>query len=56
MKRLNEPVVTIPALCLFIFLFVADNQVSGQGTLQREPDAQQESTATARSASTSFSK
>ena len=42
MKRLNEPVVTIPVLCLVVFLFIADNQVSGQGTLQSTPDAQQE--------------
>jgi hypothetical protein len=47
MKRLNEPMVAITAICLIIFLFIADNQVSGQGTSQRTQDTQQESIATA---------
>ena len=42
MERLNGPVVTIPVLCLVVFFFIADNQVSGQGTLQSAPDAQRE--------------
>ena len=51
MKQLIEPVMAIPALCLIVFLFIADNQVSGQGTSQRTQDAQRESISTAAPAS-----
>lgn len=47
MKRFNEPVVAIPALCLIVFLFIANNPVSGQGTSQRTQDTQQKPAATA---------
>jgi hypothetical protein len=47
MERFNGPVVTIPVLCLVVFFFIADNQISGQGTLQSAPDAQQEPIAAA---------
>jgi hypothetical protein len=47
MERFNGPVVTIPVLCLAVFFFIADDQVSGQGTLQSAPDAQQEPIAAA---------
>ena len=46
MERLNGPVATIPALCLVVFLLIADNQVAGQGTLQHTPDTQREPIAT----------
>jgi hypothetical protein len=47
MKRLIGPAAAISALSLGVFLFIANSQVAGQGTLQQKPDARQESTATA---------
>jgi hypothetical protein len=44
MKRLTRPAAAIPALCLVVFFFIADNQVAGQGTSQHRPDGRQEST------------
>ena len=52
MERLNGPVVTISVLCLVVVLFIADNQVSAQGTLQGAPNAQQEPIAAAAQAAT----
>jgi hypothetical protein len=45
MKRVIRP-VTILALCLVIFLFIAYSPVTGQGILQQTPDSRHESTAT----------
>jgi hypothetical protein len=52
MERLKGLVVAIPVLCLVVFFLIADNQVSGQGTLQNAPDAQQEPIAAATQAAT----